>query len=31
LLSGSIAFEPPAGGGTLVRLNIPKPTPESHV
>ena len=31
LLSGSIAFERPAGGGTLVRLNIPKPTPESHV
>lgn len=30
LLSGSIAFEHPAGGGTLVRLNIPKPTLESH-
>jgi len=30
LLSGSIAFERPAGGGTLVRLNIPKPTLETH-
>jgi signal transduction histidine kinase len=30
LLSGSIAFERPDGGGTVVRLNIPKPTLESH-
>jgi len=30
LLSGSIAFERPVGGGTLVRLNIPKPTLETH-
>jgi hypothetical protein len=29
-LSGSIAFERPAGGGTLVRLNIPKPRLASH-
>jgi signal transduction histidine kinase len=30
LLDGRITFERPDGGGTRVRLSIPKQTPESH-
>jgi signal transduction histidine kinase len=30
LLGGTIAFERPAAGGTLVRLSVPKPQLESH-